>query len=242
MRYDLFQIHAAWGPRQENAEACARRLARMLNDVSDVHRGFAQMVVDPDWRRSRPADALPRGPAEIVPFLSPVRYYDEARKRIVVGSYNLDASAHLAGSRFLVMAVVAGRHNENARHSLLGNRVSVLFRILEGGKDEDATALAAVKPIMLAVISAWEPESASAVSTRHWDLWRAPAGTKPFVHGTWAAYFAPGAAQLSLTSLGVTRRLPDGGLLWCATDEALDLDNPVHLGAAAAMHAALARK
>jgi hypothetical protein len=48
--------------------------------------------------------------------------------------------------------------------------------------------------------------------------------------------------MLSLAPSGVTRRLPDGGLLWCASDEPFDLNNPVHLDAAAAMHASLTAK
>lgn len=55
MRSDLFHIQASWGPRQETIEAYARRLSRMLNDVSDVHCDFAQLVVDPDWGCCRPA-------------------------------------------------------------------------------------------------------------------------------------------------------------------------------------------
>jgi hypothetical protein len=242
MRSDLFHIHAEWGPRRDSAEACARRLSRVLNDVSDVHPGFAQMIVNPDWGRSRPAALLPRRAAEIAPFFSPVRNYDEASKRIVVDSYRLQASAHLADSRFLVMTIVAGKHGTDDRHRLWGNQVSISLKVTEAGNADDATALAAVKPILLALVSAWEPHRASADSTRYGQLPPATGSTAPFVRGTWAAYFAPGAGEFSLKSLGLTRRLPDGGQLWCATDQAFDLDNPDHLGAASAMDAALSRK
>jgi hypothetical protein len=214
----------------------------MLNDVSDVHCDFAQLVVGPDWGRCRPAALLPRRVAEIAPFFSPVRNYDVASKRFTIGSYSLSASARSADPRFFVMTIVAGKDGEDARNPVVGNQVSISLKILDGEGDEDVRALAAVKPILLALISTWEPERASVVSKRYGQLAHAAGDATPFVHGTWAAYFAGGAAEVSLTSLGIARRLPDGGLLWCATEEAFDLDNPVHLGAAAAMHAALSRK
>ena len=237
MRSDLFQIRAAWGPRQEAVEDHARRLSRMLNDVSDVHRGFTQLMVDPDWGRGQAAAPLPRRVVDIVPFFSPVRRYDENRRRFVVDNYRLNASARLVAPRLLVMSIIAGKAGNGARYPAIGNQVSVSLKILEGGNDEDQRALAAIKPILLALVSAWEPEHASAASDRYGQPVR-----KDFVHGTWAAYFAAGSTKISLTSLGVARRLADGGLLWCATEEAFDLDNPVHLGAAAAMHAALPRE
>jgi hypothetical protein len=100
----------------------------MLNDVSDVHRGFAQLVVDADWRRCRPAAVLPRRAADIVPFFSPERHYDEAGKRFVLGSYRLSASAHLMDSRFLVMSVIAGKDGKDARNPFVGNGVSISFK------------------------------------------------------------------------------------------------------------------
>jgi hypothetical protein len=181
---------------------------------------------------------LPRRAVDIVPFFSPVRRYDKDSKRFVLRSYHLNASARLLAPRLLAMSIIAGKTGEGARYPVTGNRVSISLKILEGGNDEDAQALAAIKPILLALVSAWEPEHASAVSDRYGQPVR---DVKHFAHGTWGAYFAAGSTKISLTSLGVARRLTDGGLLWCATDEAFDLDNPVHLGAAAAMHAAMPR-
>jgi hypothetical protein len=104
-------------------------------------------------------------------------------------------------------------------------------------------ALTAVKPILLALISAWEPERASAVSKRYGQLPHAVGdATMPFVQGLWADYSAAGLTELSLPALAVGCRLSDGGLLRCATEEPFALDNPIHLGAAAAMHAALPHK
>ena len=242
MRSDLFHVHAEWGPRQENAEACAQRLARMLIDVSEVHRGFRQMVVDPNWRYSRPSGVLSSRAVEIMPFFSPVRIYDWDRKRIVVDGYRLNASAALGNTRSITMAIFAGAPEDDQGGRSTPNCVSVSFNILDNGNDDDAIALAAVKPVLLALVSAWEPYRASAESTRYGERSRTAESTAPFVRGTWAFYSAPGAAETSLTCLGVARRLPDGGLLWRATDEAFDLDNRVHLCAAAAMHAALSRK
>lgn len=117
----------------------------------------------------------------------------------------------------------------------------ISLKILEGGNGDDAQALAAIKPVLLAVVSAWEPEYASAVSKRYGQLIHLASDAAHFVHGTWAAYFAAGSTKVALTSLGAARRLADGGLLWCATDEAFDLENPSHLRAAAAMHATTQR-
>lgn len=109
MRSDLFHIRAAWGSRQESTAEYAGRLSRMLSDVSGVHRGFAQLIVDPDWGRGRAAALLPRRAADIVPFFSPVRRYDEDSKRFVLGSHRLDASARLMDPRLLMMSIGAGR-------------------------------------------------------------------------------------------------------------------------------------
>ena len=234
MRSDFFHIQAEWGPREEDGAACARRLSSMLSELSDVHRGFTQMIVDADWRCNRAAGALPGRAAEIVPLLSRLRAYDEDLKRYFAQGYQLSAAATLSPGRYLSLAILAGIP-ERWRAM---NRVSVSFNILDSANDDDAAALAAVTPVTLALISAWAPQTASAVSTRYGELSPAPGNAPPFVRGTWTAYFAPGTAMLSLAPSGVTRRLRDGGLLWCASDQPFDLDNPVHLDAAAAMHAA----
>ena len=233
VRSDFFHIQAEWGPREENVEACGRRVSRMLDELSDVHRGFTEMIVDADWRRNRPAGALPRRAAEIVPYLSRLRAYDGDLKRYFVQGYQLSAASTLGHGRYLSLAILAGIPE---RWSLM-NQVSVSFNVLDDANDDNG--LAAVIPVTLALISAWAPQTASAVSTRYGELSPAAGDAPPFVHGTWTAYFARGVATSSLAPSGVTRHLPDGGLLWCASDQPFDLDNPVHLHAAAAMHASL---
>ena len=243
MRSDFFHIQAEWGPREENAEACAQRVSRMLNELSDLHRVFTQMVIDPNWRLNRPSGALLSRTTEIVPFLSPRRIYDWTRKRFVLDGYRLTASGAMARGRDVSLHIFAGVPGDNCRPAI--NQVSISFNIVKNvdDGDHDGVGVAAVTPIMLALVAAWEPQTASAVSTRYGQLSRGTDdGPPPFVHGIWTAYFAQGAGGLSLASLGVTRRLPDGGLLWCASDQPFDLDNPVQLDVAAAMHATLTAK
>ena len=242
MRSDFFHIQAEWYPREENAEACAQRVSRMLNEFSDLHPVFTQLVVDPNWRLNRPPGALPSCAAEIVPFLSPQRIYDWTLKRFVVDGYRLTASGAMARGGDISLHIFAGVAGDNRRQVV--NQVSVSFNIMKNvdERDHDGVSLAAVTPITLALVAAWEPQTVSAVSTRYGQLSRGPGDVAPFVRGIWTAYFAQGAGTLPLTSLGVTRRLSDGGLLWSASDQSFDLDNSVHLDAAAAMHAALTAK
>jgi hypothetical protein len=242
MRSDFFHIQAEWGPREENAEACARRISRMLNELSDLHRVFTQMIVDPNWRLNRPSGALPSRATEIVPFLSPRRIYDWSQKRFIPDGYRLTASGAMARGRDVSLHIFAGVPGDDCRPAI--NQISISFNIVKNVDNDDHNGVgpAAVAPITLALVAAWEPQTASAVSTRYGELSRGAGSVPPFVHGIWTAYFAERAAMLSPTSLGVSRHLSDGGVLWCESDQSFDLDNPVHLDAAAAMHAALSAK
>lgn len=77
----------------------------------------------------------------------------------------------------------------------------ISLKILEGGNGDDAQALAAIKPVLLAVVSAWEPEYASAVSKRYGQLIHLASDAAHFVHGTGQLISPPGRPRSRLPRL-----------------------------------------
>jgi hypothetical protein len=103
----------------------------------------------------------------------------------------------------------------------------------------DLMSAAALKPALLSVVSAWEPDHGNVVC---WDYLDRLFGERhwPPLRGGWMTYLAPQYASLiTPPPAAIVEPVPGGGLLLLATEERFSMDNPAHLAVADAIQAAL---
>ena len=104
----------------------------------------------------------------------------------------------------------------------------------------DLINVTALKPAMLSIVRAWEPDYGSLVC---WDYWRRlfGEGRYPLFRSGWITYLAPQyASRVTPPAAAIVERLAGGGMLLLATEERFSMDTPAHLAAADQVQAALA--
>jgi hypothetical protein len=114
------------------------------------------------------------------------------------------------------------------------------LRLNRAGPDnEDLISVAVLKPALLSVATAWEPDYAVVVC---WDYWERSFGDGgyPKLRSGWMTYLAPQYASCIVPPpAAIVEQVSGGGLLLLATEERFNMDNPAHLAVADAIQAAL---
>jgi hypothetical protein len=233
-------LDVAWQARPEDAAACARRFARMQENLSRC---------DPLVRRwyeiGATAEAA-RRPLPLAPS-SLTRRFEEARlpQRGTDQDQGFDLVAWNGeqGPCHTSLLIQAGsdRTGEDWLNDM-SNNVGIVFEPAEAA-NADLLTVDTLKPILLALIDAWEPATGNMRPLHLLDQW---AGDPPAVeqfrfHGGWMTYLAaPWCHEIEPPPGAILEATPDGGLLMIATAEPFDLQNPDHVEAATAIHEALA--
>jgi hypothetical protein len=215
------------------------RLTRMLGKLVVAHPAFAR------WNRkaktraaaNRPAWAMPPDIDELtVVFEKGRQYKDVPREPWPEMGYRVSAWNGLDGPDGASLSVHAGTY---ADYSVYPNTVDLVLKPA-GIDNADLINSAVLKPVLLGVVSAWEPDYGVVIC---WDYWQRLFGDRhwpPFRSG-WMTYLAPQyASRIMPPPAAIIERVPGGGMLLLATKERFSMDNPAHLAAADAIQAALA--
>lgn len=236
---DLYSVKAGWGLREETAEACASRCVRMLNGLWDIHPDFrtlhwtgsGQQVAARNLRELCRSGDLPR-------LLKKRRVHNASRTRIVADGYELDARSGAGSSQSLLLHLHAGTGSEDADRVWLPNQIELAIIL---GSDVDAAAemLLALKPILFAIVDAWDADWGGLYSTGRTAQtieqfrWR--------FAGAWAVYVAERFARRVVPpAQGFVERHPNGGMLMSAAKDVFSADDTAHVEAANAIDASLA--
>ncbi len=110
----------------------------------------------------------------------------------------------------------------------------------QGPGNADLISVTALKPAMLRLVAAWEPDCGNLVCR---DYWRRLFGDQhyPMFRSGWMTYLAPQyASRVTPPPSAIVETVAGGGMLVLATEERFSMDNPGHLDAADAIQAALA--
>ena len=228
-----------WQSRPASTGDCAVRLAAVLHELAKLHPAFARWNKQA-WSRAaadRPAWTMPPDIGELTAVFEKGRAYKDApRKLWPEMGFRVSAWNGRDGAWGASLSVHAGTY---AEYSVYPNTVDLELKPT-GPDNADLITAAVLKPALLSLATAWEPDYGVVAS---WDYYRRLFGDRhwpPFRSG-WMTYLAPQyASRIAPPPMAIVEPLPGGGLLLLATEERFSIDNPAHLAAADAIQASLA--
>lgn len=238
MTSEVNHIEAYWGSRPESARDCAVRLSRMLEGLARAHPAFGRWNKKANSRAAanQPAWAMPPVVDELIRVFEKGRQYkDVPRVLWPEMGYRISAWNGCDPPYGISMSVHPGGYGD---HPVFPNTIDVSLN-RAGADNADLTCVAALKPALLAVANAWEPDYAVVVP---WTYWPQAFGdcTYPKLRSGWMTYLAPKyAGQMVPPPGSIVQSVAGGGMLLLATEEQFSMDNPKHLAAADAVQKAL---
>lgn len=238
MTGEAFMVGGKWRPRPASTRDCAVRLARMLGGLAKLHPAFAS------WNRkastrgaaNQPAWTVPPDISELTTVFEKGRQFKDApREAWPEMGYRVSAWNGCDGPTGASLSVHAGTY---ATYSVYPNAVDLALNLADQD-NADLICTPVLKPALLSIISAWEPDYGVVVC---WDYYRRLFGERgwpPFRSG-WMTYLAPRyASRITPPPTAIVEPVPGGGLLLLATAERFSMNNPAHLAVADAIQAAL---
>lgn len=207
--WDLLWLSIDWGPREEALEACADRLARFVSLLKPVQPALTGLRSA--WGANGQLISTNVASQDCVPMFLRAKY-----------GFQFQGGVEFGPERFLPLDVLAGDGHdaipEYRRHRFSTNHLT-LSATVKGVTGEDAAIIAALKPILLAGIEAWEPDCAALYSHHYKQLTHTSGKWPPYASGSWAIYLTRQLAeQISPPASCVAETTSAGGLLMKATD------------------------
>lgn len=238
MAAEAYKLHARWQDRPESPRSCAQRLAHLLAGLATAHPAFARWNKQANSRAAanRPAWRMPPDTDELTAVFDKGRQYkDVPREPWPEMGYSVAAWNGLDPPHGASLSIRPGRYSDNRAFP---NSVGMEFD-QSTPANADLLCAAALKPALLSVVSAWEPDHGNIVC---WDYWDRLFGERhwPVFRSGWMTYLAPQfASRITPPPAAIAEPVAGGGLLLLATEERFSMDNPAHLAVADAIQAAL---
>jgi hypothetical protein len=238
MSGEVNHVKAYGQPRVESARDCAVRLGRMLEGLAKAHPAFSRWNKQAYSRAAanKPAWAMPPDIGELTQVFERGRVHKDVPRvpwpgmGFHVSAWNGRDPPHSAVLRI----------NAGADADLRSVPNTVDLRLKRAGPDNaDLINATTLRPVLLSVATAWEPDYAVVVP---WTYWPQAFGDDgyPDLRSGWMTYLAPRYAGCIIPPpAAIVELLPNGGMLLLATEERFDMENPAHLAVAAAVQAAL---
>jgi len=238
MTGEVNHIEAYWLPRAESAHDCAVRLGWMLEGLEKAHPAFSRWNKKAYSRAAanKAAWAMPPDAYELTEVFEKGQVHKDVPRipwpgmGFHVSAWNGRDSPYSASLR-----IDAGAY---ADLRSLPNTVDISLK-RAGPDNADLISTAVLKPALLSVATAWEPDYAVVVP---WTYWPQVFGDRgyPRLRSGWMTYLAPRYAERLVPSPAtIVESAPNGGVLLLATEEQFDMENPAHLAAANAVQTAL---
>jgi hypothetical protein len=198
----------------------------MLEGLAKVDAAFAR------WYRMGMTRAEANEPfCSMPPDVAELRSLFEAEEDLTLSAWN-----GIDGPRGRNFTCQAG---SDRSFPFFSNGVEMPFHHLEP-ENADLLTVAVLKPVLLGVIAAWDPDWASVYSWNYLERFPAGQNLPPFRSG-WMTYVSPRhALRVTPPPSAIVEHTPGGGLLMLATEEPFTVENPDHLAAADAIQAWLA--
>ena len=236
--FDLLSVKAGWGLREESVEACASRCARMLNDLWDIHPDFRLLRWDGSGQvQTRDLGELSRS-GDLPRIFQAQRVHNTRRTRILPDGYRLSARSAESSTNSLGLHLRVGTGSGDADRCGVPNQVELTI-ILSKDINAIVKMLAELKPILFAMVDAWDVDWGGLYSTgRTAQTVNQP---RSVFSGAWAVYLAePFATRITPPVQAIVKRRSSGGLLMAADRDVFVSSNPAHVEAADAIDASVA--
>lgn len=234
-------LDVAWPARREDADAVARRIARMHENLARCDQHLRR------WYEIGAASAqatmpLPLAPSSLARRLAGSHLPPTLDEPDADQGFDLVAWNGEQGPAHASLIIQAGSDRSGLEWGNdMVNHVGISF---EPPEPANAGLFSAkvLKPVLLALVNAWEPMTGNVRPLRLVDRW---AGDPPMIeqlrcHGGWMTYVAaPECGEITPPTGAIVDETPDGGLLMLATPNTFDANDPAQLEAALAIHLAL---
>ncbi|GGF32755.1 hypothetical protein GCM10011611_43670 [Aliidongia dinghuensis] len=234
-------LDVAWPARREDAGAIARRFARMQENLARcdarVRRWF-EIGATP----AEAAVPLPLAPSSLARRLAESHLPTSADEPDADQGFDLTAWNGEQGPNHASLIIQAGSDRSGLDWGNdMVNHVGIAFEPPEPANTALLSA-ATLKPILLALIDAWEPMTGNVrplEMIQHW-LGEPPMMEQARCHGGWMTYVAaPWCHEIAPPPTAIVEETPNGGFLMLATQNRFDPGDPTHLDAALAVHLSL---
>lgn len=239
MTGEVNHVKAYWRPQEETTHDCAVRLACMLEGLAKAHSAFSRWNKKANIRvaANKPAWTMPPDIDELTAVFEKGRQYKD-RPRIPWPEMGYSVSAW-NGIERRYGASLSVRPGGYADSRPFPNTVDL--KVNRAGPDNaDLVCTAVLKPALLSVATAWEPDYAVVVPWTYWPSVFGDSGY-PSLRSGWMTYLAPKyASRIVAPPAAIVEPVEDGGILLLATEQQFDMENPAHLAAADAVQKALA--
>ncbi len=230
MSENIYYVHAAWRAREETPDALADRFVRMIDELRRIDPLLELWKTRDRRARKYDFEAIRDRYVEIV---KKCISRDDFGDVSPLEGYWLQASTRGQPSsrHYRILSHVGAHGYTRCNQNFLWFDTSSMET-----PDAGAIVYAIFRPVLLAIVEAWEPEDcvASCAQMRERGL----EGTGHF-RAPWMQYlFSDFAALITPPDDVLVEHLPNGGLLMTATTETFDVDNPAHVAAAQSIGAA----
>lgn len=245
MKTGPYTIWVYWPNRQEDAHACATRLARTFEDLVVANSAFSQWYRKADKLADafRPFCAMPPQIEELAKIFQKGQH----RKDVPPDpwpelGYSVYAWNGISDARGLWFHAHVGSYDDSR---VFPNIMTIDVRSYSP-ENADLIDAGTLRAALMAVVTAWDGAWGcvdSALYTKRIyegkSFARGQPAPPPFRSG-WMIYLsAPLAANIAPPSEAIVEVRPKGGLLMRATDDVFSVENPSHLAAADAIQRAL---
>jgi hypothetical protein len=227
MDRESYKLEARWGPRRESIGWCATRCARMLEGLATIDPIFAH------WYKQ----GMSRAKAN-KPFCSMPPDIQEFRQIFArAPDFALSAWNGIDGPRGVSFGCWVG-HGRN--YPIFPNHVDISLP-RSTPESVDLLTVAVLKPAILAVIAAWDPDWATVQAASYLErLGELGRGRYPRFRSGWMSYVSPRhAPRVSPPATVIVEHTLGGGLLMLATEERFTTANDDHVAVADAIQECL---
>jgi hypothetical protein len=242
-----FYLACRWGTRLQDAQDCAERCAAMLAGLAAAHPAFGHWYKQGYSRAAadHPFCAMPPRVEELTKIFK--------RRLFTRGfpndGYSLSAWNGQNSPHGFALGVRVGTE---ARTPIFPNNVDLHFGAFEP-TNVDLLDFAVMRPVLLAIAAAWNPDWGGIGPWGYFDRWRRAEpwddedrevrqddGYIPPIRAGWMTYLCPDYARRIVRPPGIeVEPVAGGGALLIATREVFTPGNPEHAAAAAIQDALL---
>jgi hypothetical protein len=234
---NFFDVVGRWGPRQEDSESLARRLARYLADLAAIdplfrcwaRGGFRHRSIVPSQV------TLPPSLPELRAWLDENPLFDarDGRKAWVGHSIAADTPANERPHAPLWLVSQLGD-----RPGILRGRIGLT---VSTPASDPWSLRRTARPLLLALAESWEVGWAGVATGDYSERGHRPEGPTLAYKSGWMVYLdAEHAGRITAPEDVRVEPQPNGGVLLTATEEFFSNDNVAHRAAARRIQTALA--
>ncbi len=235
VRYRLF---ARWKNRRESPEACARRLAKMLKELSAAHVAFGPWFTKEkkEGQAKLPGQPLPANIDDLAATFAGATGRKDTGALWPELGYHVMMWSTLGSPLSVILTVWPGQYDDMRA---MPNHVDLEFQPLESA-NEGLLTCRVLRSVLLSAVSAWEPDWGGVSNWEYWGVRFPPPQPLPNFLSGWMTYLsAPYARRIIPPPSAIAEPVAGGGILMIATNDPFTVDNPQHVAAADAIQACL---